>query len=493
MKLIVGAAAICAVVLVSGLRNDHQWGDDFAQYIAHAHNLVNGKSYIDTGHLNAVSVVKAPRAYPPLTPLLLAPIVKWRGLDWRWLKLPQVVGALIAIVAWGAMARPYLGDGPAALLTLAIGLHPITRLWSDFVMSDLIFLAEMAVVFFALERWIDRRAPNDTRWRRGAAIGAVIGAAILTRTVGVMLLPVVPAIEWIRTRRLSGLSVAAIGVAVAMTAASFVWLPLPAAYLDDQSTGTVTLRMWRWGQWYATDLVGMLPGIGEERARALFSWARHAAGYPEVWPVVATRVEVAIATPIIACVTAMVVAGFARKGPWRSFDLFAPPFVLYLATYWAYDARYVFPVLPMIYFYFLSGAERLVPAIGRTAVTTICLVAIAANSTIVPWREYSPGVASPAAQRFLTFVRESTPPDAVIAFLHPRALALLTGRKSYATTFLSDEERAAALQRGAATYAAAAPMAADDTRGFVDRHPERFHRIYSADGFELFEILSSKH
>src|SRR4026207_2431189 len=98
MKLTVGAVAICAAVLVYGLRDNHQWGDDFAQYIAHAQNLVNGKPYIDTGHLNDVSAVPAPLAYPPVTPLLLAPIVKWRGLDWRWLKLPQVVSALIAIL-----------------------------------------------------------------------------------------------------------------------------------------------------------------------------------------------------------------------------------------------------------------------------------------------------------------------------------------------------------------------------------------------------------
>jgi uncharacterized protein YqgC (DUF456 family) len=492
MRLAVGAAAICAAVLVYGLRDNHQWGDDFAQYIAHAQNLVTGKPYIDIGHLNSVSAVRAPLAYPPVTPVLLAPIVKWRGLDWRWLKLPQVVSALIAILVWAALARPYLGDGPAALLALSIGVHPITRLWSDFVMSDLIFLAQIAVVFLALERWIDRRVGIDSRRLHGAAIGAVIGAAILTRTVGVMLLPVVPVIEWIRTRRLSGLSVAAIGVALAVTAASFIWLPLPAAYLDDRNPGAIPLRMWRWGQWYATDLVGMLPGIGEGRARALLSSARHAAGYPDVWPVSAAGVEAAIATPIIACLAAIVVIGFLRKGQWRSFDVFGPPFVLYLTTYWAYDARYVFPVLPVIYFYFYCGAERLVPLIGRTAVTTICLIAIAANLAIVPWREYSPGVEGPAEQRFLRFIRESTPPDAVITFLHPRALALLTGRKSYATTLFSDEERTAALTRGAATYAAASPMMADDTRGFVDRHPQRFQRVYSADGFELFAILSPK-
>jgi len=492
MKLTVGAVAICAAVLVYGLRDNHQWGDDFAQYIAHAQNLVNGKPYIDTGHLNDVSAVLAPLAYPPVTPLLLAPIVKWRGLDWRWLKLPQVVSALIAILVWAALARHYLGDGPAALLALSIGLHPITRLWSDFVMSDLIFLAQVAVAFLALERWIDRGAPNDSRWLHGAAIGAVIGAAILTRTVGVILLPVVPAIEWIRTRRLSGLSVAAIGVALAMTAASFIWLPPPLAYLDDTHQGAITLRMWRWGQWYVTDLLGMLPGIGEARARALFSWARHAAGYPEVWPVIASGVAAAIAIPITACLAAIVAIGFLRQGRWRSFDLFGPALVVYLTTYWAYDARYVFPVLPLIYFYFYAGAERLVPVIGRMAVTTICLIAIAANLAIVPWREYSPGVESPAAQRFLSFIRESTPPDAVVTCLHPRAIALLTGRKSYATTFASDEQRAAALTRGAATYAAALPMPGDDTRGFVDRHPERFRRVYSADGFELFAIRSSK-
>src|SRR5262245_47216364 len=114
MKLALGAAAICAAVLFYGLRDKHHRGEDFAQYIAHAQNLVNGKPYIETGHLNGVSATLAPLACPPVTPLLLAPIVKWRGLDWRWLKLPQVVCALIAIVVWAVIARTYIGKGPAA-------------------------------------------------------------------------------------------------------------------------------------------------------------------------------------------------------------------------------------------------------------------------------------------------------------------------------------------------------------------------------------------
>jgi hypothetical protein len=57
------------------IRPGHVWGDDFSMYIRQAMNLADGTSYQDTGYLyNPITSGVGPRTYPPVFPLLLAPI-----------------------------------------------------------------------------------------------------------------------------------------------------------------------------------------------------------------------------------------------------------------------------------------------------------------------------------------------------------------------------------------------------------------------------------
>src|SRR5436309_10610680 len=81
----------CAIAVGTGvffsltLRPGHDWGDDFAHYIGHARNLVEGRPYRDTGYLFHPRV-NNPDTYPPVFPLLLAPVYMLRGLDLTSLK-----------------------------------------------------------------------------------------------------------------------------------------------------------------------------------------------------------------------------------------------------------------------------------------------------------------------------------------------------------------------------------------------------------------------
>src|SRR5262249_23686248 len=67
------------------------WGGDFAQYIIHARNLAEGRSYTDTGYLYEPTTYHAPRHYPPGFPLMMAPIWASKGLDFFWLRVPGMI------------------------------------------------------------------------------------------------------------------------------------------------------------------------------------------------------------------------------------------------------------------------------------------------------------------------------------------------------------------------------------------------------------------
>src|SRR5687767_4240985 len=62
------------------IRSGHAWGDDFAMYIRHAINLSNGTPYDETGVIRNPWNFLGPVAYPPVFPLLLAPVYKLWGV-----------------------------------------------------------------------------------------------------------------------------------------------------------------------------------------------------------------------------------------------------------------------------------------------------------------------------------------------------------------------------------------------------------------------------
>ena len=54
--------AIYGIVAVLGLTGEHDWGDDWGQYVLHAKNLATGNPYADIGYLYNPD---RPRVGPP--------------------------------------------------------------------------------------------------------------------------------------------------------------------------------------------------------------------------------------------------------------------------------------------------------------------------------------------------------------------------------------------------------------------------------------------
>jgi len=85
-------ALIVATVLLHERRGGQDWGGDFSLYISHARNLSEGSPYGETGYLlNPYFRNLSPETYPPLFPLVLAPLYSRYGLDYRILSIPGIV------------------------------------------------------------------------------------------------------------------------------------------------------------------------------------------------------------------------------------------------------------------------------------------------------------------------------------------------------------------------------------------------------------------
>jgi hypothetical protein len=76
----------CTIALYAlSARDGHNWKGDFSQYIMHAQNLIQGKSYTDLGVLSIDGVAHA--GTPPGYPLTIAPLIALFGLNFIVLKV----------------------------------------------------------------------------------------------------------------------------------------------------------------------------------------------------------------------------------------------------------------------------------------------------------------------------------------------------------------------------------------------------------------------
>ena len=87
---------VITIFYLTTIRRGHVWGDDQAQYLHHAKNIVQGLKYDDTGYLLCPTSLN-PKMYPPVFPLLLAPLYHWYGLTLTPMKIECVVFFSIAL------------------------------------------------------------------------------------------------------------------------------------------------------------------------------------------------------------------------------------------------------------------------------------------------------------------------------------------------------------------------------------------------------------
>src|SRR5690242_710038 len=82
-------------LLFINIKSSHDWGDDFAQYLIQARNIVEHRPQTENNLiLDEQNGAFAVKAYPVGFPLLLAPIYALKGLD---IKYYFIVNSLLLI------------------------------------------------------------------------------------------------------------------------------------------------------------------------------------------------------------------------------------------------------------------------------------------------------------------------------------------------------------------------------------------------------------
>jgi 4-amino-4-deoxy-L-arabinose transferase-like glycosyltransferase len=459
-----------AVFYASTLRAGHIWGDDFAMYIHHAENIVEGKPYANTGYIFNPAAPVSPRMYPPIFPLLLTPVYKLYGANLMPMKLEQVFFFVLALTFVYIFWKRDLGPAYSVALVAILGFNPIFWAAKDNVLSDLPFL-----LFFymaaAIVQWSDSSA--DKRW--AVFVGVALYLAIGTRSAGVALIGGLVLYDLLRIRRIKHTS-----VAVAVCA------------------GFLMLQSWWVGSGLRNYDGHFHPTLHTVEMN-LISYPRSLAGF---W-VASTRNGFSFVFLLLVVLLTVGGAYFRYKRGLTVIEAFLAPYVV-IVLLWPFSPgiRLVFPVVPWIVFLALYGlrnlTQRLVPRYSTAAIYGfLCLIAVPYllayhKADFGPIRE---STGSPEFNSFSEMVRERTAPGDVLIYYRARALALYTGRKASSYNSNGTEQE---LQRWAGSIHARYLIATDafaEDHGFLARYVEHhsfdLELIYQNAHFKLYRILPS--
>lgn len=472
------------VVLILGLfygltlRSGHPWGDDFAQYIAHARNLVLGQPYTAIGILHNPAVVLGPSAYPPLFPLLLAPLYAVFGLNLTAFKVLVVLLSLIGLAIFNEWLK---GRKTAATLRglalLLAGLHPWYWDYKDQILSDMVFAALGLLALVLWEAW-----NSEKDMKGGWLIGLCLLAATAVRSVGLILLLAILADAVLHRRWRAREFLPVLVVPLAGVFVLNLLLPSTGDYLEQA-------RRWEWAV--------LQRNLGDMITIFLQIWR-------------SDRMLIGGVSLISVLGLGLLVSGLASR--LRQFG--AAEFYLLgtlgMILVWPHPQgfRFYLPVFFMLVYYVLEGWLWLRGRINHSAQSPLKPVGLVAAWLILallaagmlegylkdyqrqPLHAFRDGVGLPASRGMFEFIRQETRPDEVVAFFKPRALSLMTGRTAFAPYWdVQQPQRLMAdLAAFQADYLIVWKPDYEALAVFARGNPAHFSLLYENEDFDVFSI-----
>jgi hypothetical protein len=407
-----GLVALIAVVYLANLTPEHVFvNDDFAAYVMHSANVVEGRSYTAINYVpNPQALWLAPsNGYPPVYPLLLAPAYKIWGLNLRALKVVTVLCFVGFLVIFAELMRPTLSPLMSCCALLILGFNPVFWEHRNVLLSEFPYLMFSFGALLAIQRVYKDLTADEVR------IGMIVFVSILIyltygiRTIGIVLLPALVLADVLKFRKPSRFLIGVFALTAVLIAVQTLFLASPKGYLS---------------------AVELSPRAAA--SNAIF----YAKTLSYVWSNgFSKKLQIGFALAF----TALAAAGFTRR-VWTNRS--AGEFYLlgYVAILISWSAeigmRGLLPILPLYFVCALEGFGRIVHPLGRlggTVSLTVVLLLVgftyAGAIGTLSRKPAEPNVRDSTAQEMFIFLRANTQPAEVLVFPKPRTLALFTNRR----------------------------------------------------------------
>jgi hypothetical protein len=190
-NIIILIIVIIGIFYIFTIREGHQLcGDDDCMYIHHAKNIVEGRPYNETGYIYEYrNFHYSPRNYPPVFPVLLAPVYAMFGLNFTAFKIENIIIFLATLFMIFLIFKRELPLGYVILIIIVLGFNPYFWELKDYVLSEIAFLffSYSSLLFF-------NTIHHENLPLKEQYLYAVLGAILIylaagTRIAGILFIP----------------------------------------------------------------------------------------------------------------------------------------------------------------------------------------------------------------------------------------------------------------------------------------------------------------
>ena len=479
---LVGVAAVFGISAFQLLtiRDGQDWGPDFAQYIHHARNIAAGIPYADIGYIyNPDFPALSPKAYPPMFPLLLAPVYAAFGTNLTAMKVVVIASFIASLVVLWLLFRREMRRPAAVIVIAALAFNPFLCVFKNEVRSDFPFLFFVALALLLMQRRPRRPGPLTTY---AIGLGAVIYLAVATRSFGLVLVPTLLAADLIRSRAVSRATAIALGTLVCLSILQGVAFGTDRSYLDQLPPTWHTVSSNAESYWH--DL-----------------WTLWWNGYSDA---ATTTVWRLIGVLAILGYAVRIWQGLAERRP-LSLELFLI-FYVALALAWPGNQglRFLIPVIPLYVFFAFEGGSMIGRLMFRrrgeiaavVMLGAVIFASYAGQYTRMDLGPITPGVTQPESSALFEFINGNTRPSDVLVFRKPQTLTLFTGRP--ASVFHKPREGRelwAYLTRIQARYIVLGPQGVEPEdqaflRRFIDAYRHRMRKVFVNRSFTVYRVAA---
>jgi hypothetical protein len=477
-----GVFIMLAVLYIGTLRDGHRWGDDFAHYIMQAESIAKLEGITAPNYVvNPDVPTLAPQNVPPGASVLLAPVYKIWGLALTPMKIWFAVLTIAGFVVFYLFARLFLPSVWALAAVLISALNPtIFDSRDDITPEKPYYLLSFGCLYLMAKAYqkAGPRLRSSLCW--GVPLGLLLYASYATRNLAVALIAALPIYDVIQRRRPSALMLVALSVTAVLGVVHTVAFSTAASYSSFFNFSPL---------WIASS--------SYQFVRTLVQFLHN--GY----------------SVLITVLLAAVFLLLAAVGIWRTG--IHDPAKPYIAVYWliisAYFAPgyalYLYPLFPLFVMYSLVGLRSVLSRISATnrlvvasGLAAALVLTYGSACTRLDWKTLRTGIADPAFQRLVAHIQTATMTADTLLFFKPRALAMLTGRRSMAPSMpvyqVPDPERiwATALGRGV-THVIIADVPEDDAQTvkpaleeLVRWQAAGLRQVFSDGGYRMYRIAS---
>lgn len=416
---------LLAPLLFINVKNSHNWGGDFSQYIHQAINIAEGIPQSETGYIfNDQNPYLGPPAYPVGFPILLVPVYLLFGNSIVAFSGYLSIMLILLFFIVHQFFKIFFNNLISLIMVITIAYNPWILRFKASILSDIPFtLFFIASILFYKRKLCD----NNKNIGHSVILGLLIGFSMLIKSIGIIVLIGILAENFIGLLKtysktgkigeykpkLLNLFFVFITTLIFYYSISFIILPTKTEHYSFFSNLFIY-----------NDLGGALLKSGvyyTELIQNFFS----------------TNILIGAFT------LTFFIIGFIKKifSEFSTIEYIFILFILIILAFPSYQGfRYLLPIFPIIVIYIVKGLMTIQIdfKLRKSYIVIIVGVLLLLNyknniQRIIKLQETTiAGPQAPYSIDAFNYIISNTPENSTFAFIKPRVLALYTSRKSVA-------------------------------------------------------------